>query len=156
MGRKIRKVPPNWKHPKDNNGQYIPMVDDGFKSALDKWITQYNLWEAGKHPNQKEYPDETKCEYWEWDDGPPSPEYHRPEFKEKPTWFQVYETVSEGTPVTPTFETKAELIKYLVETGSECSGKWSQKAAENFGEKEWAPSCIISGGKIYRPHEIID
>ncbi len=38
----------------------------------------------------------------------------RPEYEEEPTWFQVYETVSEGTPVTPPFATEQELSDYLV------------------------------------------
>lgn len=27
MGRELRRVPANWKHPKDGNGRYIPMYN---------------------------------------------------------------------------------------------------------------------------------
>ena len=69
MGRKIRRVPPHWEHPKDKNGNYIPLHDQSFDEA------------------------------------------------EELTWWQVYGTVSEGTPDTPAFATSAELIYYLFTYG---------------------------------------
>lgn len=83
---------------------------------------------------------------------------------EEPTHYQVYETVSEGTPVTPHFATKAELIDYLVEHGDawdelrtkegrQASAGWNRDAATDFVEREWAPSMIITGGTIYTPKD---
>lgn len=54
--------------------------------------------------------------YWEYEP-PPDPDRHRPAFGAEATWYQVYETVTEGTPVTPPFETLAELVDWLVEKG---------------------------------------
>ena len=82
---------------------YQPMYDRSFVEAMDEWIVEYTLWKEGKHPDQ---PKDGKLrgfdEFIDWIGGAPDFEYHRPEWKpEEMTWFQVYETVSEGTPVTP-------------------------------------------------------
>ncbi len=58
------------------------------------------------------------------------------------THYQVYETVSEGTPMSPVFATKEELIEWLVNDGGQ-DGPHSRKAAEAFVKNEWAPSMVI-------------
>ena len=156
MGREIRRVPPNWEHPKAENGNYMVMHDHDFDTAFQEWIAGYELWKKGGHPEQLDDPERyTDCEYWEWEGNPPNPDYCRPAFKEEPTWYQVYETVSEGTPVTPPFETKEELVDYLVEHGTfwdvrrvqdgrQPVAGWPQEAAEKFVENEWAPSFMMT------------
>ena len=60
-------------------------------------------------------------------------------------WFQVYETVSEGTPVTPPFETKKELVDYLVEYGTFWNrAGYSREVAEKFVEIGWVPSGMMT------------
>jgi hypothetical protein len=155
MGREIRRVPPNWKHPKDDKGNYKSMYDEDFDTALQNWLSDYNLWKEGKHGGQQGHPERLEMPFWEWSGGPPDPEYCRPKFKEEPTWFQVYETVSEGSPVTPPFPTKDELYKCLVEVGDFWGERWSPEAAKSFIEHEWAPSGMIVGGKFLKSNEII-
>jgi hypothetical protein len=156
MGREIRRVPANWEHPKDDKGNYRNMRDVDFDTALTEWLDGYNLWKKGEHPAQKEYP---KVEnYWEYEGGPPDPEYCRPVFKTPPDWYQVYQTVGEGTPLTPPFATKEELVGYLVDNGDFWdqdggAGGWSRKAAEQFAEAEWAPSGILANGRLYQPRD---
>lgn len=140
MGREIRRVPPNWEHPKRDDGKYQPMLDEDYGTHIKKWIDGYLLWQEGKHPDQKDE------EYWEWE-GEPSGDssYFRPKFTEEPTWYQMYETVSEGTPVTPPFATKEELVEYLVKYGDFSDqvkglGGWHKNVAKKFVETGWAPS----------------
>jgi hypothetical protein len=147
MGREIRRVPPNWEHPKDErDGGYIPMYDEDFDTALAEWVTGYELWKKREHPdyNQDDY---ERYQYWEMESKPPDPESYRPKFETEPTWYQVYETVSEGTPVTPPFATKEELVNYLVEHGDfwdqrRRHGGWSRDNAERFVNIGWAPSLV--------------
>lgn len=66
--------------------------------------------------------------------------------------WQVWETVSEGSPVTPVFSTGEELVEYLVENGD----LWCQRSSEIvlpsreatskfvFGSG-WVPSAISTG-----------
>lgn len=49
--------------------------------------------------------------------GPPQRACYCPWKPEDATWLQVWETVSEGTPVTPPFATRQELVDYLVQHG---------------------------------------
>ncbi len=139
MGREIRRVPPGWEHPKNEQGHYKPMYDRDYESAALEWMEGAILWNCGKHPNQNE-----NCMfYWEWDGNPPNEKYYRPAFSKEPTWFQVYETVSEGRPVSPPFETKDELIDYLVQFGDiydQHAGRLppSRESVERFVKQGWA------------------
>ena len=152
MGREIRRVPPNWEHPRDNKQKYIPLYDIDFDTEIERWYEEYKLWQKWEHPDQLDRPDRT-CTFWEWDGGPPRPETHRPVFTEEPTWYQIYETVSEGTPVSPPFATKEELIDYLVKYGdywdqNRGDGGWDRKNAEQFVGDGWAPSMWICDGVL--------
>lgn len=61
--------------------------------------------------------------------------------------WQVWETVSEGSPVSPVFPNRDALANYLVEQG------YSYKAAINFCEDGWVPSGIIANNRMYRDIE---
>jgi hypothetical protein len=165
MGREIRRVPPNWEHPKTDD-KYRPMFDEDYESAAKEWADNYELWKAGMHPAQSK-PHPTSCKYfWEYDMPPEQDGSYREKFTEEPTWFQVYETVSEGTPVTPPFATKEELVDYLVAKGDFWDQKrwrdqqsglrswndpdpkmtkpgWDRDAAKRFVDSECSPSMMI-------------
>lgn len=146
MGREIRRVPANWQHPKNENG-YIPLFDEYYLDALNKWWEGHNLWLRGEHPDQQERDDGSKEDYKfyaNWDGDPPSVESYRNESwtEEQATCYQIYETVSEGTPISPVFGTQEEMKKWLISEGH------SKHAAERFIEQEWAPSMVIYNGKM--------
>lgn len=62
----------------------------------------------------------------------------------------LYQTVSEGTPVTPVFETKEELIEYLVEYGTEDDPPLRRQAAENIVSTGYTVGTMFSvGNKLY-------
>jgi len=145
MGREIRRVPETWEHPKDEDG-YLPMFDKDYDTACQEWIEEFNLWQKGEHPDQKQYNDTSKY-YWDWDGMPPNCDYYREPFSDEPTHYQIYETVSEGTPVSPVFETLDELANWLIKQG------YSQQAARNFAKGGWAPSMIVGGGRVLRDIE---
>lgn len=155
MGREIRRVPANWEHPKTKLGnEYQPMHDTPYSKAIGEWIKNHLLWECGKHPDQLNGSFGKGCRYYaEWAGNPPDVEYYRPDWKpEDMTWYQVYETVSEGTPVSPPFATREELVDYLMNHGDFWDQKrgakpWSRKSAESFVMGSgWAPSIVITPG----------
>jgi hypothetical protein len=170
MGREIRRVPAHWEHPEreERNWQtgqlekfFMPLYDESYSVAITEWIKGHESWLKGEHPDQAKYPDETaKYEFYaQWSGNPPAVNYYRPDWKpEEMTWYQVYETVSEGTPVTPPFETKEELIAYLVENGDSFSEgvPWTREGAEKFLQTEWAPSGIIKDGKYMSGIQALD
>jgi hypothetical protein len=167
MGREIRRVPANWEHPRyaredapraNDIGQFRPLIDEPFSEAARRWKEELASWERGERPDY--CTDESKnLEYWEYAGAPPERYHYRPEWKpEDATYYQVYETVSEGTPVTPRFATKEELVEYLVTHGDYWDqkrgrGGWDRKAAENFVGLGWAPSMAIIDGKINSPRD---
>ena len=118
MGREIRMVPPGWEHPKDDKGKYISLMDQSFEDATKEWKKGYLNWEQGSHASdfEREFKEQECAEYWEYDP-PPDREVCRPAFTEEPTHFQMYQTVSEGTPVSPVFATKKELHQWLTQNG---------------------------------------
>lgn len=72
--------------------------------------------------------------------------------------WQVWETVSEGSPVTPVFPTKEALIEYLVQNGDlwdqkRGDGGWSRKNAEHFVNQGWSPSGVVVDGEYKTPRD---
>lgn len=162
MGREIRRVPADWEHPKVSKPNfrtgrmedvYQPLFNQPFEKRAREWMDAAIAWDNGTDPDCAEHK-ATHPFYWQWAGDPPDPKYYRPDWPEGiATHYQVYETVSEGTPVTPHFATKEELIDYLVEYGDEWDQKrtveghqssagWARENAESFVKSEWAPSLI--------------
>ena len=160
MGREIRRVPANWEHPKQErygDDRYQPMHDERFEDAVKEWKDGFAAWERGERPSY--YTREEECEFWEYEGDPPEREYYRPYTDEEATWWQVYETVSEGTPVSPPFATPDELIEYLATRGDfwdqkRGDGPWNRAAAERFVKSGWAPSMIVTDGRVVTPKEM--
>jgi hypothetical protein len=55
--------------------------------------------------------------------------------------YQLWETVSEGSPISPVFPTRETFIEYLTSKGS------TRSAAECFTESGWTPSAVVVPGK---------
>lgn len=165
MGREIRRVPPNFEHPRDDTGKFKPMHNQSFADAAKHWKEEFADWERGVRPDYCTDPESRALEYWEYSGTPPDREYYlpyEPATLGDDAWFAVYETVSEGTPVTPAFATKAELIDYLVASGDfwdqrRGDGGWRREAATKFVGDGWAPSFVAhvtpAGADIRAPRD---
>ncbi len=73
-------------------------------------------------------------------------------------WWQVWETVSEGSPVTPAFATAAGLVDHLVAVGDawdQGRGRpgWERAAAESFVRVGFAPALTMIGGESFAPRD---
>lgn len=170
MGREIRQVPPHWEHPavKAENdpyrhGGYQPMHNQQFTERWSEWLSDFDRIRLGNLTDfEKECYSLGLCEWLQYEGTPPNPDYYRPYSSEEATWFQIYETVSEGTPVTPPFATKAELVNYLATNGDfwdqkRGDGPWKRSNAEKFVGEGWAPSMIVTSteteNKIQTPRD---
>jgi hypothetical protein len=120
------------------------MFDKTFRQAAAEWKAEYAEWEAGTHPDRNG--EDADCEFWEYDGNPPDPESyrHRDWTPEEAVGYQIYEDVSEGTPISPIFTSLDELQEWLVQRG------YSPSAAANFAKGGWAPSMIVN----YNPPNI--
>ncbi|HEU4649484.1 MAG TPA: hypothetical protein VFS33_10525 [Gemmatimonadales bacterium] len=114
------------------------MYDRSYAEARREWLAGLAAWQEGSHEDY-----ESGMDYWEWEGSPPNREYYRPDWTpEQTTAYQVYETVSEGTPKSPVFLTLDALVDWLVEQGH------TRHAAERFAKSGWAPSMVVMGGQM--------
>ena len=137
MGREVRKVPAGWNPPKDK-----PHYDTDYGTWCREWKAGYERWKT--HP---ELPD---LEYWEWT-SVPDKALCRPAWRdEERTHFMMYETTSEGTPISPAFATPEELARWLADTGASAFGPTTATY------EQWlrvclgghAPSAIVVDGHL--------
>jgi hypothetical protein len=148
MGREIRRVPPDWQHPKsERSAHYQPLYDKDFQTAARAWLDNVIAWDNGTHGDLVEDPTlkERYPFFWQWDGDAPDEAYYRPAWPDDSrTHYQVYETVSEGTPVSPVFATEDAVVGWLMEQGH------SERAARAFVSNGWAPSMIMErvGGDV--------
>lgn len=160
MGREIRRVPKDWEHPTrdrfgDGRISFHPLHDRTFEEEAAEWWAEAVKWHDGDVPESDRKHREQYKWYWEWNGDPPDPKYYRPAFTEPADCYQIYQTVSEGTPVSPVFETLEAMIEWMVlpidrtlpyNTGQDwqCMQGMTREQAENFCRAEWAPSFIGS------------
>jgi hypothetical protein len=159
MGREIRSVPSDWEHPKyeeneiryeHQRDQYHPMYDEFYDTACTEW---YEAAAAFKPVGDIKF-------YHDYNGPPPKMEYYRSRdwSVAEATHFQMYETVSEGTPVSPVFATKEELVQYLIKNGDYWDqkrghGGWNEENARSFVEREFAFSMMGVAGQVKMPRD---
>ncbi len=130
MGREVRRVPASWQHPKDRDGSFKPL-HDGFRNDLDEWNEGNDQWRKGLtrdyrtegwKPRDKE--SDVGCvSYADYAGPQPLSEEYMPDWPaEQRTHFMMYENTSEGTPISPAFETPEELARWLADTGASAFG----------------------------------
>lgn len=145
MGREIRRVPVGYEHPKDERtGHYVPLYDRTWEDAMNEWLQEYGDWKADKDGERTRVTEKYGAKsFAEWHGDPPSYETYRMPFPpDVALGFCMYETVSEGTPVSPIFATTDELVKWLIGEG------YSEDGARKFAETGWSPSFVMTGGQI--------
>ena len=159
MGRQVRMVPPNWNHPKNQEGKFIPLLKGDFATADAEWNEEYAAWQRGETRSYKAGEKwEPKCaaalacdSYTEWNGRRPSPDDYMPTFPEGvATMLMMYEDTSEGTPISPAFAIPEELARWLADNGASALGSskatYEQWLATCKGS--WAPSMVFQNGKV--------
>lgn len=97
MGCEVRMVPAKWQHPINSSGTYEPLYD-GYEDAVARFIADCE--EMGIREALEVN-----------DGGPRHSDYMHPEGER--THYMMYETISEGTPISPAFATPEELARWL-------------------------------------------
>lgn len=140
MGREVRMVPANWKHPKYTEGsapfasavgRHIPLLEGGgYAESAAEWDRAWAKWQSGLReaygkddkwvPVEPEY---AHMRYTEYAGPRPSPDDYMPDWPaNERTHFMMYEDTSEGTPISPAFATAEELARWLADTGASSFG----------------------------------
>ena len=152
MGREVRRVPADWQHPvayvravgglqRNARIRFVGLLNSDYSTALAQ-----HLEDCEREP-----------ELYGPDDAP-EPEWYRPSWTDdERTHFQAYETVSEGTPVSPVFATAEELVEFLVNEGEWFSDReYGRESAEMLVSGVYIPSMAMIDGKTYRPENIAE
>jgi hypothetical protein len=161
MGREIRRVPADWDHPTDG-GDFVPLFDEDYESACRAWWDAAVKWHRGEVSEEHAKWSEKYPWYWDWNGSPPELDanVYRPAWTEaERTHFQIYENVSEGTPVSPVFASLDEMVAWMIlpiDRSSAYNGgaDWqcmqgrTLEQAKAFAGDGWAPSLVASGGKV--------
>ena len=111
MGREVRRVPPDWKHPMGEQ-RFRPLFGRDFATADQEWSAGYAHWQEGFCRNYGPGDDWIPHDggtYSDWDGPRPNPDDFMPQWsEEEATHFMMYESTSEGTPISPAFATPEE------------------------------------------------
>jgi hypothetical protein len=127
MGREVRRVPADWQHPQDATGRYITLFDGG------KYDFHAAEWD-------EEHQDE------EWAGDRPDPSNYMPNWPEaERTHLQMYETTSEGTPISPVMATPEELAHWLADNGASAFADMTATYEQWLTtiHRGWSPSASI-------------
>jgi hypothetical protein len=91
------------------------MHDESFADAAKDWKEHFLAWENGHNLCfDRPRTEDDAGEYWEYNGNPPDRAYYRPDWDEKTrTHLQMYETTTEGTPISPVMATPEELARWL-------------------------------------------
>ena len=151
MGREVRRVPANWQHPKDGLGHFIPLLLGPFEDRLREWLAGEEKWNAGLREDYKGgwkplEGKELSMSYTEWTGRKPVSGEYMPSWpSEKKTHLMMYETCTEGTPISPAFATPEELARWL--TDNEASAFGGQTATYeqwlSACKQGWAPTAVL-------------
>ena len=127
MGREVRKVPKDWQHPKGDNGRYIPLFEGRLFAA---YLADFQSGDNENEPHKSDF----------MPDWPESEKTH----------FMMYENTSEGTPISPAFETPELLARWLADNGASSFGRQtaSYEAWLRVARGGFAPSMVMTDGGL--------
>ncbi len=160
MGREMRMVPENWEHPRNEDGNLIPLrkPEAYERDARDHricaaaWLSEEGGEYAAEHGQYtfaammryKRGGGQLECApipgTTRWSDGWTGPRPMREDYM--PDWpaserthCQMYETCTEGTPISPVFASPEELARWLTDTGASAFGDMTAT------HEEWLAAC---------------
>lgn len=157
MGREVRRVPANWEHPKDVEGNYVPLFDENFEQALSDYKEEASQWALGNMRSHlkggpKYIARDSSTEgmpFKEWAGEIPKQEDYTPDCpEEERTHYQMYETTSEGTPISPVMESPEVLARWLVDNQASAFADMTATYEQWLAMigVGWSPSLAISVG----------
>lgn len=156
MGRELRMTPKNWEHPRNGNGDYIALLSGDYKKLFKEYKEGLNQWQKGYRDDfdgglQLKEADEQDMSYKEWAGERPYKVDYMPQWKdEEKTHFQMYETCTEGTPISPVMDTPEGLALWLEDNKASSFGSMTATydqwlSAINSG---YTPSAVLENGVL--------
>lgn len=157
MGREVRRVRKDWVHPRDSRGNPIPLHNQSFSEALAEWEESRDRWDRGfvrtwsdDEPWRTRRDDDG--DFNGWYGSRPVPEEYMPDWpEEERTHLQLYENVSEGTPISPPMPDEESLAHWLADNGANANAgeTASYESWLAMIRQGWSVSMVgLPGGKL--------
>lgn len=163
MGREVRRVKPGWQHPRgDGTARYRALLEGPYSQALADWEEGLEKWEQGleedwsperhRSPNKLWKPREPHHQEMTWEEywgQRPRPEDYMPEWEPgEATQLMMYENTSEGTPISPAFDTPEALARWLADTGASAFGSMTASYEQWLAtcRQGWSVGAVITNG----------
>jgi hypothetical protein len=110
MGREVRSVAKDWEHPRRVNGIFEPLFEGcELQGAQDEWDVEQSEFNES----------EEGCTFIEYYGERPCSDDYMPNWSDdEKTHIMMYEDTSEGTPISPAFETPEELARWLTDNNA--------------------------------------
>ena len=153
MSREVRRVPKDWFHP---HGRVL--FGERFEDEIGQWIEGEAKWAVGMVKGYGDAPkwikksaDKEGRSFEDWAGERPQKHEYMPSWSdEERTHYQMYETTSEGSPISPVMESPEELAQWLVDNAaSSFAGQTaSYDAWLRIAQGGWAPTAVMQGGVI--------
>jgi hypothetical protein len=123
MGTAVRKVPSDWAHPKDESGRYLPLRDGlDFESRARQWDEHAAKWQQGLRRDldtddwEPIKADLLAITYAEYEGPRPDPQEYTPHWPATEcSHWQMYEEVTDGTPISPVCASPEELARWMAD-----------------------------------------
>lgn len=169
---------PKEYNPYHHENVYKPLLNGSFEEAfnewlnedLPKWIERREKWAEGLITDYKGGWRPIPWEEWRngedayryaniklWEDyagicpASPNPKDYMPKWSdEECTHFMMYETCSEGTPISPAFETPEQLAHWLADTGASAFGGMTASYEQWLAVCHGRSTCsaVITNGRL--------
>jgi hypothetical protein len=160
MGREIRMIPRGWEHPRKVNGDYIPLMKGPWSKYAAEWDEEAAHWKRGEELDYSTWPEKrifkprTTTEsdtYEEYAGARPVQSEYMPEWPNgTATMLVMYEDTSEGTPISPAFETPEELAQWLTKTNASAFGGMTATYEQWLAtcKAGWSVGMVMENGRI--------
>ena len=127
MSREVRMVPPGWEHPRNADGGYVPLHGQTYEERLAELAELRAEYGEVDDEEQRRYEDRAGC----WPTFAPG----------TATRYVMYETCTEGTPISPPCATPEALARWLADHGASSFGSRTATYAQ------WL-ATIRAGGAV--------
>lgn len=168
MGREVRMIKPGWEHPRepgrhaDGTPRYRGLLAGPYSRDLAEWEEGRARWEQGLEEDWAPERHRSPCKVWKplepqhrgmtWEDfwgQRPRPEDYMPEWAPgEATLLVMYENTSEGTPISPGFDTPEALARWLADTGASAFGNMTASYEDWLAtcRSGWSVGMVIDAG----------
>lgn len=124
MACEVRRVPVNWEHPKNEKDHYVPLLGASFKQCVTQWDEEAAQWEKGfrrsfASDNWEPKTADMTGSFADWDGERPEEKDYMPDWSDaERTRWQMYESVTNGTPISPVMESPEALARWLADNNA--------------------------------------